>query len=270
MPQTPRAAHQRPAARATRLLIGSAFAALAAALPMQTAQAADSAALEARLQQLVDRLQQLEQRNQALERQVQALSAAKPSQAATAGNWGAAPDARLQQVEHEQRALRQEVQALARPAEADDADEADGPTVEIGIVAVAQQINAGGAEAGHRESRLNYRGDVVVSWPLGSVAGAPGTAVGQLRFGQGGGVTPRPTYTGAVNSTTFEAAAGSDQTYAVVAQAYYQLGWALDGGRFNELPGNRFELSVGKMDRRAAAPIRTLPARMTSAAPVGK
>jgi hypothetical protein len=248
MPQTPRAAHQRPAARATRLLIGSAFTALAAALPMQTAQAADSAALEARLQQLVDRLQQLEQRNQALERQVQALSAAKPSQAATAGNWGAAPDARLQQVEHEQRALRQEVQALARPAEADDADEADGPTVEIGIVAVAQQINAGGAEAGHRESRLNYRGDVVVSWPLGSVAGAPGTAVGQLRFGQGGGVTPRPTYTGAVNSTTFEAAAGSDQTYAVVAQAYYQLGWALDGGRFNELPGNRFELSVGKMD----------------------
>ncbi len=248
MPRSPLVAHHRPAAPATRLLIGSAFAALTAALPMQTAQAADAAALEARLQQLVDRLQQLEQRNRALERQVQALSPAKPPQATAAGSWGTAPDARLQQVEHEQQALRQQVQALARPAAAEAADDDDGPTVEIGVVAVAQQINADGAEAGRRESRLNYRGDVVVSWPLGSVAGAPGTAVGQLRFGQGGGVTPRPTYTGAVNSTTFEAAAGSDQTYAVVAQAYYQLGWALDGGRFNELPGNRFELSIGKMD----------------------
>lgn len=172
----------------------------------------------------------------------------KPPQATAADTWRAAPDASAQQVEPEPRALRQDVQSPARPAEVEATDDTAGPTVEIGVITVAQQINAGGADAGRRESRLNYRGDVVVSWPLGSVAGAPGTAVGQLRFGQGGGVRPRPTYTGAVNSSSFEAAGGSDETYAVVAQAYYQLGWALDGGRFNELPGNRLELGVGKMD----------------------
>lgn len=207
MPPTPRVAHPRPAAPTTRLLIGSVFAALAAALPMHRAQAADAPTLEARLQQLVDRLQQLEQRNQALERQVQALGAGKPPQATAADTWRAALDASAQQVEPEPRALRQDVQSPARPAEVEATDDTAGPTVEIGVITVAQQINAGGADAGRRESRLNYRGDVVVSWPLGSVAGAPGTAVGQLRFGQGGGVRPRPTYTGAVNSSSFEAAA---------------------------------------------------------------
>lgn len=95
---------------------------------------------------------------------------------------------------------------------------------------------------------MNFRGDVLLSLPAGSIGDAAGTAVAHLRFGQGGGVAMRPTHTGTANSTTFEAGAGSDQTYAIVAEAYYQLAWPLDGGRFNDQPGSRIELTVGKLD----------------------
>ena len=87
-----------------------------------------------------------------------------------------------------------------------------------------------------------------MSLPAGYVGEARGTALAQLRFGQGGGVATRPTHTGTVNSTTFEAEAGSDQTYAVIAQALYHLEWPLDAGRFNDQAGTRAELTLGKLD----------------------
>lgn len=58
----------------------------------------------------------------------------------------------------------------------------------------------------------------------------------------------RSTHTGAVNSTAFEGGTSSDQAYAVLAQAYYQVQWPLDGGRFNAQAGNRIELLIGKID----------------------
>jgi hypothetical protein len=215
------------------------------ALAPLLSMAEDDTALAARVDKLLQRMQQLEQRNQALERRVEQLSKAggAPSASpASAGPWGT----RLQDVEGRQQALQTQVDALARAPEDEGGD--DGLQVEGGIVAVFQQVNAGGGASGDKQGRVNYRGDVVATLPVGALGDARGTAVGQLRFGQGGGVALRPTHTGTVNSTTFEAAAGSDETYAVVAQAYYQLDWALDGGRFNDLAGSRVELSLGKID----------------------
>lgn len=159
-----------------------------------------------------------------------------------------AADSRLQQVARRQQELQQQVLSLARPVEPVEEGADAGLQVEGGVVAVAQRVNAGGGAQGRSEGRINYRGDVLFTLPAGSVGNARGTAVAQLRFGQGGGVALRPTHTGAVNSTAFEAGAGSEETYAIVAQAYYQLDWALDGGRFNDQPGNRVELTVGKLD----------------------
>lgn len=207
-------------------------------------------AVEQQLKALLERLQVLEQRNQELERKVQALSAppaAAPGTAAEPG-WGAAREERLQAVEAQQRHLTLQVQGLAQtPPQV----EQDGPSVEGSVVSVWQRVDHRGGADGRSNGRLNYRGDVLVTLPAGDFRdwrAARGTAVAQLRFGQGGGVALRPTHTGTVNSTTFEASAGSDETYAVVAQAYYQLDIPLDEGRFNDLPGTRVELNIGKMD----------------------
>ena len=227
-----------------------ALASAGLASPAAAADAAAEKAMATTLQTVLDRLKLLEQRNQELERRVQELSkpAPAPTAAAPAGTWGAEPAARLQQVERGQQNLQQQVLSLTRPIEPADESGGDEFTVEGGVVAVAQNVNSGGSAEGTRQSRLNYRGDLLLTLPSGSLGDARATAVGQLRFGQGGGVALRPTYTGTVNSTTFEATAGSDDTYAVVAQAYYQLDWALDGGRFNDQAGSRVELTEGKMD----------------------
>jgi hypothetical protein len=244
-----------PARRGAGPVLAAGVAAIACALPMTAALAADAdKALADTVRKLVERVQQLEQRNQALERRVQELTPASRTAAAAAasaqgpGAWGTAPDARLQQVERQQQVLQQQVSALAAPAEPVDESGDDGVSVEAGVVAVVQGVNGGGSADGNGQSRANYRGDVLVTLPAGAIGDARGTAVGHLRFGQGAGLGLRPTYTGTVNSTTFEPAAGSDETYAIVAQAYYQLDWPLDAGRFNDLPGNRVEMTIGKID----------------------
>jgi high affinity Mn2+ porin len=242
----------RPSPRLRPLVAALTLGGALGATPVQ-AETAPEKALAKQMQQVLDRMRQLEQRNQELERRVQELSKTAPAPAAAASGpdgvqWGAARDARLVQIEKQQKDLTQEVKSLVRPAEAIDNPDEGGPKVETSVVAVMQRVNRGGSEDGRSQGRINYRGDVVVTVPAGKFGEAQGSAVGQLRFGQGGGVATRPTHTGAVNSTTFEAAAGSDQTYAVVAQAYYQVGWPLDGGRFNDQAGDRVELTVGKLD----------------------
>jgi high affinity Mn2+ porin len=246
------------------------LALLAAGLPM-AATAADSKAereLAKQLQAVVERLQKVEERNQVLERKVQELSqasaapagasaaaassgAAAPSSGGTASAgaaWGTAAEPRLTALEKSQQTLQQQVRAITPPPQPLSEGGDTGPTVEAGVVAVLQNVNAGGAEESRSQTRGNYRGDVLVTVPAGAIGDAQASAVGQLRFGQGSGVATRPTHTGAVNSTTFEAAAGSDETYAVVAQAYGQLLWPLDSGRFNDQLDSRIEFTLGKMD----------------------
>ncbi len=214
--------------------------------PLVSVAAETGSAVQEPLKALVQRMQTLEQRNQELERRVQELSARPAAAPVPAGaQWG---DARLQAVEKQQELLSQQVQDLARPAEPEEAAADDGPKIEGSVVSVLQRGTRRGSAEGQSQSRLNYRGDVSVELPAGFIGEARGTAVGQLRFGQGGGIALRPTYTGTPNSTTFEATAGSDDTYAIVAQAYYQLDIPLDDGRFNDQKGTRIEVNVGKMD----------------------
>lgn len=211
------------------------------ALPALCAAETDAAVLE-QLERLSERLQQVEKRNDELERRVRELTPTATGTPA-APQWGD----RVQALEQEQRTLAQQVQGLVRPLDVPEGADA-GPSFEGTVVAVGQHINADGSEDGDSHGRLNYRGDLLVSLPAGYVGEARGTALAQLRFGQGGGVATRPTHTGTVNSTTFEAEAGSDQTYAVIAQALYHLEWPLDAGRFNDQAGTRAELTLGKLD----------------------
>lgn len=215
-----------------------------------SAEKASDKALAQQVQELLDRVQQLEARNQSLERRIEGLSkAATPASAGRGADSPDGADARLKSIEQQQQVLEQQVQALVRPPEPEEDAVADvaGPTFEGSLLGVYQQVNRKGSDRGSSLGRFSYRGDLTASMPAGTIGDARGSVFGHLRFGQGNGVALRPTHTGTVNSTTFDAA-GSDDTHAIVAQAYYQLEWPLDGGRFNDQPGNRVEMTVGKLD----------------------
>lgn len=219
--------------------------ALAAGLACLGAHAAPDAATAAQLKALTERLQALEQRNSQLEQDLRRLKESPAPAAApvapVASGWGAP---RLD-------ALERRVDALGRADDATPAPEAPGLKVEGGVLGVVQGVGAGGSDTGRRQARANWRGDVEMTLPLGSadaLGGASLSGFGHLRFGQGSGVGLRGTHTGTVNSTTFEGGAGPDETYAIVAQAWTQLSWALDGDRFNDQPGSRVELTLGKID----------------------
>lgn len=217
------------------------LAALLAALACTPLAAAPAADVEARLDALAARLAELEAQNQALRTEVKAL---RGTAAAQPGNWGAPLAERVQAVEAR-------INQMQTPPPPVSVAEADGPTVEGSVLAVGQHVGSSGGADGASQSRLNWRGDVTVALPLGTVrslGNARFDAFGHLRAGQGGGVALRPTYSATPNSVPFEAGAGSSETYAIVAQAWGQMTWPLDTARFNDLPGSRVELTAGKMD----------------------
>ena len=241
----------RHAGRLAPLWLALASAGLcSAALAAEPKKATDAVVLE-KLEQLMQRVQQLEQRNGDLERQVRELSAktttpatpASATAAAPASDWGKPREERLV-------ALEQQVKSLVRPV-LDGAPDDEGPTFETSLVAVGQQLGSKGSDTGASQGRLNYRGDIEVNIPLGTLPAlgdAKFSGFGHLRFGQGGGVALRPSYTATVNSVPFEAGAGSAESYMIVGQAFGQLEWAAGPSRFNDLPGNRVEFTAGKID----------------------
>lgn len=204
------------------------------------ARAASDPAVEAQLKLLADRLQQLERRNLELEQKVKELS--RPAAAAPAAPAATAAAA----------APVQPAPYAAAPIGGTDADEGDATErsieVEGSLLAVAQGVNGGGSADGRGANRLNYRGDLGVTVPLGSVGAAQASGFAGLRFGQGAGLSLRPTHTATGNSVPFEGGAGSDETYAIVAQVGAQFTWALGDGGFNDQPGTRAELTLGKLD----------------------
>ncbi len=180
----------------------------ASATSLHSHAAEDGVALGAQIQRLNERMQQLEQRNLTLE------------------------------------------ERLRRQTEAVETEE-EGLSIEGGVLAVMQRSNAAGTADGRTASRLNYRGDVEFTLPLGSLSRASDAQVkgfGHLRFGQGSGLALRPTYTATGNSVPFEGAGGSEESYAIVAQAWVQAAWPLSGSGLNDQPQNRLEFTAGKMD----------------------
>lgn len=203
--------------------------------------------VQTQLAQLAARLAQLEAQNQALARELAALRGTAAIAASTAAPATApvapAADPRIAAVEAQQVMLAHQVRTLTQPSA--------GPTIEGSVIGVAQHLGGAGSETGGGQARLNWRGDVTIDAPLGTVrplGDAALTLFGHLRAGQGQGVALRPTFTSAVNSVPFEAGAGSSETYAIVAQAWGQFTWALDAARFNDQPGSRIEFTAGKMD----------------------
>lgn len=223
---------------AARSLVAAA-ALLAATLPALAQPAEASAA-----QRLLERLERLEQRNRELEARLKALEGEQQrSEAALASE-------RLSEKEPElvTRLKAVEFQTLEMQKQARQIHALEGVGVSASLTGVLQQVQPGLSAEGRRQSRASYRGDVAVTLPGGSLGNADGHALVQFRLGQGSGVALRPTYTSTVNSIAFETGAGPDDSFAILAQAWYQLDVPLPLDGLKERSLRRLELNLGKID----------------------
>ena len=255
--------------RHTGVALATAAALAAACGTVSAAGAGADAALQAAIDKLGARLEQLERRNRELEQRLVDLakSAAHPAQPAAA----AAIEPRVKALEdanarterslasdriseHEPelvtrlKAVEGQTASLQQPARQLEALE--GITVEASLTGMAQRVDRKGSASARAASRLNYRGDLSVTLPGGGLGDAEGTIFAHLRFGQGSGVGLRPTYTSSPNTTAFEVSGvgNPDSSFAILAQAWYQLAVPLASGASGSQDEPRLEFTVGKID----------------------
>lgn len=205
-------------------------AGLSTALAALPAQALDEKQLLATLERLAARVEALEKRNTELER---ALDSERLSE-------------RDPELVVRLKTLEQQTQALAKPAQRMQALE--GVQLSASLVSMAQQAPAGLSEAGRRQTRLNYRGDLQVQAPAGEWGDVQAQAFAHLRFGQGEGLALRPGYSSGPNTLAFQTGDDADASFAILAQAGLQLDLPLPRQRSQSQANERLLLTLGKLD----------------------
>lgn len=206
-------------------------ACLAAAYALPSwAESVDNAALLAELKRLAARVEVLEKQNKEME---QALSTERLSE---------------REPEIVTRLKAVEFQTLSMQKQARQIENLEGISVGASITAVAQKVGAGGTASGIAESRANYRGDISVALPGGEMSNAEGRIFTHFRVGEGMGVGLRPTYTSTPNTLTFQTSAGPDDSFAILAQAWYQLKVHLGDEGNKAMAREHLHVTVGKID----------------------
>lgn len=214
----------QPGSRVTSLL---ACALLGAGLSLP-AQAADKTA--SRLQALEKRVEALEAENRRLKKSLDEpyISDSEPEIAA-----------RLKAVESQVYSYRK----AARTVES-----LEGIEAGVGLTMAAQGLSGAPADE-TKSAELNYRGDVTVSLPAGSIGASEGFIFTHFRMGQGLGLENPGDAFSSFNSTSFQrpGTATADST-VLLAQAWYQLNVPLPLGGNPDLSRQHLELNFGKID----------------------
>lgn len=207
----------------------AASVATAFALPA-AAENVDNAALLAELKRLVARVEALEKQNKEMEK---ALTTERLSE---------------QEPEIITRLKAVEFQTLSMQKQARQIENLEGISVGASLTGAVQKVGAGGTASGTAETRANYRGDVSVTLPGGEMGNSEGSIFAHVRFGQGTGIGLKPTYTSTPNTVAFETNAGADDSFAILAQAWYQLKIPLmdDGNKANAR--EHLHVTAGKID----------------------
>ncbi|MFL6649948.1 MAG: carbohydrate porin [Sulfurifustaceae bacterium] len=196
------------------------------------AAAAEPTETQKELQELRRRVEKLESRNAELERALESerVSETEPELVT-----------RLKAVEF---------QALGMQKQARTIESLEGINVGVSFTTTAQAVNRAATTDNTGESELNYRVDVAVSLPGGEISNAEGKIFGQIRLGQGLGVTGlRPTFS-SPNATTFQLSgvSSAEDSDALLAQAWYQLDVPLPAGGYKPQSREKLTINFGKID----------------------
>jgi len=205
------------------------------ALPAAAHSSTEIEELKAQMKEMAARLEALEKENKSLNKALDSeyLRDSDPEIAS-----------RVKVLETQTASLREKKGIL---------DALSGVAVHGNLTTVAQSANSTHTQSERAARDLNWRGDVTIETPAGEAGNTTGKLFTHLRFGQGGGVTPKlkSTYTNNLNSTAFLLGGNSDasDSTALVAEAYYQLDFALpEPGQEPQEARKRFQLTLGKMD----------------------
>ena len=201
------------------------------ALPALPALAADDMTLlKGELKRLAERIEHLERHNKEMEKALatERLSEKEPEVVT-----------RLKAVEF---------QTLSMQKQARQIEALEGITVGGSLIGVVQKVGAGNTASGAEETRANYRGDISVTLPGGEMGNTEGKIFAHFRFGQGNGIGLRPTYTSTANTTGFQTNAGADDSFGILAQAWYQLSIPLIDGGLKANAREHLYLTAGKID----------------------
>ena len=190
----------------------------------------DMAALKAELKRLAERVETLERHNKEL---AQGLATDRVSEHE--------PElaTRLKAVEFQSLSMQKQARQIAT---------LEGISVGASLTSVMQRVGASGTATGADESRANYRSDIAISLPGGKMGDIEGKIFTHFRLGQGTGVPLRPTYTSTANTTAFQTNAGPDDSFAILAQAWYQLEVPLPRDGIKANSRERLNLTFGKID----------------------
>ncbi|MCE5181229.1 MAG: carbohydrate porin [Betaproteobacteria bacterium] len=210
------------------------------------------------LRRLSERMEKLEARNIELERKAQtppAKSEAELAQRIKAleennAKMEAALDSdRLSEKDPEvvTRLKDIEIRTLSMQKQARAIESLEGITAGASLTMVAQSANKSAVAAGNASSALNYRGDVSVTLPGGSIGNAEGKIFTQFRLGQGSGLALNNTLSSTPNTTAFQLTNPNDST-AMLAQAWYQMDIPLPLGGHKPNSREHMEVNVGKID----------------------
>ena len=190
----------------------------------------EMAALKAEFKRLAERIEALERHNKELASSLASdrVSEREPELAT-----------RLKAVEFQTLSMQKQARQIAA---------LEDITVGASLTGVLQKLNASGSATGVGESRASYRGDISVTLPGGKLGDIDGKIFTHFRLGQGTGVPLRPTYTSTVNTTAFQTNAGADDSFAILAQAWYQLTVPLPRDGIKANSRERLSLTFGKID----------------------
>ncbi len=242
-----------------------------AALTAPALAAGSDSALWTELKKLTQRLEAVEAENRALRQKLAAPTAATaPAAASPATSASGSIEQRVQALESAQaqaekslssdrisenepelitRLKAVEFQTLSMQKQARQIEAVEGVSVSASLTTVLQQTQSEAlADPTTGGSRANYRGDIAVTLPGGSMGDVEGNIFVQARFGQGDGLGLRPTYTGTANSTTFRMGMADhpEDAAAHIAQAWYRLSSPL--GDVKRDSRESASLTFGKID----------------------
>lgn len=140
-----------------------------------------------------------------------------------------------------------EIRTLSIQKQARMIESLEGVTAGASLTMVAQSANRKAVATDAESSALNYRGDISVTLPGGSVNEAEGRIFAHFRLGQGKGVALNNTLTSTPNTTAFQLASRDDST-ALLAQAWYQMDVPLFRGGNKLDSREHLEINFGKID----------------------
>lgn len=239
-------------ARLTPMASALLTTALLSSLPAQAVQPT-GADLLAEMRRLAERVEKLEQRNADLERQLKTRDIALPERVKALEEQNARlehslADEHIRETEPEiaSRLKAVEYQALSMQKQVRKVDKLEDITAGASLGIVAQKASSGA----DRDVQLNYRTDITVATPAGTMGDTTAKIFGHFRIGQGKGLGSILTAFSGANTTAFQLGTTEQANTSAVmlAQAWYQADIPLPIGGFKPRSRETLTINFGKMD----------------------